>query len=1069
MMITMISDKTDNTNDVNGIVVSDDEASSGRDTTLQYVPGRHRETGCDSLSLSSNKTKLHETTSTDRSFSYNIKNKNKTNVNFVNINISTLNIRTLTCDIKFSNTIQEAQNLKLDVLALQEVRRVGTGSIDLDSGSLKGWQFIWSGFKRKAEAGVAFVLAPHVKLIDTHVHLEARILSVRVIIHGLCLSLTCAYSPTEEATDSAKSIFYRELRKASSDMLKYNRFKSVNLGDFNATIGMDSKDSGAWDDILGSNNSARVNTNTNGELFLKFCSEKKLNIINSIFRTKRNHRGTWVHKPTGLVKRLDYITARKYISRLITSCRAYRNTASIFDTDHYMVSMRLRYPSTHKKISLPMSKPRRPKVLLDISSLRQDDKIAKAYSDHLDFGLNTDRIPTDIDSLSERIGDVIRDSLDKVCPKVAPVKSRHPWEDSELQSMMSELRKSPKDNNLRKKVRIKRKSLKDQYYHEKAIAINNAAEARQVEKEFSLAKSHSMHKSGTKITISKDKLTKHFKDHFSERHLVIPPEVEHPENFDYLKDLPVEVNEAPPEYDEIEEVVKTFKNNKLGTDKIYPEGLKYHSSKNLFVYLTMLTSLIWLHLSVPKSWLALTIICLYKKGLKSLATNYRALSIGSNLSKIVPRIILNRLQSTYEQNISETQFGFRKGRSTCDAIFIIKNVIKKHAGPLVLVFIDLTAAYDHIPRDFLFRVMEFRTGAKVLIYILRKLYDGTTAIITGSKVQFDLLIGCRQGGLESPTLFNYYFDFVLKVCAQEIDKKFPDGWGLSFNYRIPSECTNREQRSERRMHGLEIIRWLLYADDLVLFCPDITQAQQIITIMNNVCKRFGLTISFSKTKVMQFNTNTEEVNVIVDNIKLDNVNEFCYLGHTIFNNDNDFTGMRIARATAKFNELGNVLRDREIHLSIRRKLLEACVRPRLTYATQSWRPSEQQIKKLESCWFGFLRRMVKGGFRRKPNEIENETNFSFVYTNLDLQNIVKTKPLRDFMNVQYLRYISHVCRRSNNNLTKLSLFFIPSKSHVRDPWLLISNLLGGISIEQAKRETQSRPGFNRLLKACIDY
>ena len=125
--------------------------------------------------------------------------------------------------------------------------------------------------------------------------------------------------------------------------------------------------------------------------------------------------------------------------------------------------------------------------------------------------------------------------------------------------------------------------------------------------------------------------------------------------------------------------------------------------------------------------------------------------------------------------------------------------------------------------------MEFRTGAKVLIYILRKLYDGTTVIISGSKVQFDILVGCRQDGLESPTLFNYYFDFVLKVCAEEIDRKFPDGWGLSFDYRIPSQCTTRKQRGERRMVGSELIRWLLYADDLVLFCPDIAQAQEIIT------------------------------------------------------------------------------------------------------------------------------------------------------------------------------------------------------------------------------------------------
>ena len=125
----------------------------------------------------------------------------------------------------------------------------------------------------------------------------------------------------------------------------------------------------------------------------------------------------------------------------------------------------------------------------------------------------------------------------------------------------------------------------------------------------------------------------------------------------------------------------------------------------------------------------------------------------------------------------------------------------------------------------------------------------TTAITqAGTKVQFDILCGCRQGGLQiSPTLFNYYFDFVLKICAEEIDRKFPDGWGISFKYRIPSECTTREQRGERRMH-IEIIRWLLYADDLVLFCPNITQAQHIILIMKNVCKRFGLIISLKKQR-----------------------------------------------------------------------------------------------------------------------------------------------------------------------------------------------------------------------------
>ena len=45
------------------------------------------------------------------------------------------------------------------------------------------------------------------------------------------------------------------------------------------------------------------------------------------------------------------------------------------------------------------------------------------------------------------------------------------------------------------------------------------------------------------------------------------------------------------------------------------------------------------------------------------------------------------------------------------------------------------------------------------------------------------------------------------------------------------------------MNGTEIVRWLLYADDLVLFSTSITEAQDIMNIMNTTCKRFGLTVS----------------------------------------------------------------------------------------------------------------------------------------------------------------------------------------------------------------------------------
>ena len=98
----------------------------------------------------------------------------------------------------------------------------------------------------------------------------------------------------------------------------------------------------------------------------------------------------------------------------------------------------------------------------------------------------------------------------------------------------------------------------------------------------------------------------------------------------------------------------------------------------------------------------------------------------------------------------------------------------------ILVF----AAYDHVPRDFLFRVLKNTNRRKTPNRNSTKMYEGTTASIAGMKSKFDVLIGCRQGGQESPCLFNYYFDYVLRIAATEIDKEFPNGWAIEFEYNI---------------------------------------------------------------------------------------------------------------------------------------------------------------------------------------------------------------------------------------------------------------------------------------------
>ncbi len=166
------------------------------------------------------------------------------------------------------------------------MRRTSTGLITFDDESLKGWQFVWSGHKRKHEHGVGILLAPHVKIEQYQEHLPGRIIPATLFVKGMRLAILNAYAPTNSTkSDAAKGSFYCALSKAKLELDKTPKYKLVMLGDFNATISSQSKDSGAWEPILGYNNPDRVKTNDNGDRMLAFCMRNRIKLMNTIFRT----------------------------------------------------------------------------------------------------------------------------------------------------------------------------------------------------------------------------------------------------------------------------------------------------------------------------------------------------------------------------------------------------------------------------------------------------------------------------------------------------------------------------------------------------------------------------------------------------------------------------------------------------------------------------------------------------------------------------------------------------------------------------------------------------------------
>ena len=946
------------------------------------------------------------------------------------------------------------------------------------------------------------MMSPHVKLLEDNVYLEGRILATRLIVDGMKIAAICGYAPTDASAESGKDRFYQLLDETIKEMKKsHPSFKIIIGGDMNATIGNDVTENL---DCLGTNNDP-LPTNGNGRRLIALCESNNLFMMNTLYATKPIHRVTW-YMGTGFKKRTDYILAEGFVKKHTSNCRVFRGASIPFDSDHRMLAMTCNFPTkaAQKEIrrkrgrSSPAHKP-------NIKSLIQDEEVCSRFSSVTeDLLMNANVDENNVDSIAGVITESIISASEQCIQN--SVRPKKPWANEEFLKLIDEQRgcKSPqRKKELSKEIRKCGRKLKNTYYGKQAEELNVASEARDTEAEFRLMKDFSVLKRNNEIPISTHKLEEHFKEHFKEKPISIPDEVVHPHDYPHIippQDLGIVVNEAPPDANEAGKAVKRMKNGKCKDfDNIFAEHIKYNSSPTLISFIIMLLTLVWNVFSTPKSWLHSVVTCLYKnKGDKMDPDNYRGLSITATLSKIYTSIIVERMKPIYEALLLPTQFGFRANKSTNDAIYVLRNVIDNTSEELHCCFIDLKAAYDWINRDILFKVLEFRTGLPTLIKLLKCIYVGTSAAIKLSRSTFVTKSGCRQGGMESPSLFNIYLDFVLRCAIKKIEEIIPNP-GISINYAIPSQCSTRSQRMECPLRGSTTITHLAYADDIVFFCKNQEELKQMLAILDSEFRRFGLTISSKKTKTMSFNVPSDNIPdslVMLNGAPIENVKKFPYLGHVVSSEENNHSALitqRIASAYSKFNELKHVLTDRRIRLKTRVKFLTACVRSRLTFSVQACLLKATEISKLESIWTTFLRKLVRNGFKRvnvpqsrrrrgsrrarrsRQSETEENTNndddeedldWRFRYSNQNILELTNSDPIKNFCQIQHLKYIGHITRLPNSAIQKQILFRTNKKKYARDPWMKYTEITT-LTKQQLQREMQDRTRFLPLLENLL--
>ena len=919
---------------------------------------------------------------------------------------------------------------------LQEVRYRNSGNklIELNTG--ESYEFHWCGQKKRREAGVGILIKvqPGIDICPPDIN-DPRIMAIDLKIHGFNIRVVNGYSPTDcGGSTNQKDNFYRSMKAACVTKQKHQ--KLIVVGDLNAKTHVATYKS-CYD---GTNIPDDPDCNDNGRRLKSFCRSKKLSMSSTFFDLPMINRYTWYSNDKKTKRINDYVLVEKFVQRYVNDCRV--EPEYDFDSDHRLLITTLYTPCTRKArrtVKAPLKK-----IQPDIKALH-NDTLRGHYVEKIDQNLSSitceDRSTTE---MSKTIIEVINKAAAETLPSKKHVPSdKQLWkEDAELNSLLEERTTlsttSHRHKEITKQIKRRVKRLRNEKLRVEADEVNNHANKRQIEELFRSIKSDNStfkdtkHKSGC----DPEDLKKHFTSHFNKKIAIDEPiELrEIPDVIKQLQQIKVDgIKTSAPDFDEVYGILTKLQNGKSSND--LPAGfLKYATgSRDLINELVNLYKTLWETREIPLFWAHSKLVALWKgssKGTKKDPKAYRGLQIGSTFCKIMVIIIINRLKPWYDMQLQEQQQGFRSGRGTADAIFItkrIQQITDKMKKPIYILFVDLTAAFDHVVRKWIFKSIRqrFPAGADTtLIELLEALYKyTTTSLAEAPNDLFEIILGVRQGGPESPPLYNLFMDYVMRLYIELCKKK--NIRFLKLNYRIPSFSTKKNKTNS----GNFDLDWIGYADDLELAFMDINNLQRGLDVLDEVFRRFNLTINVPKTKTMIFNyqyinddPSSYPVTITkLNGIPVENVMKFRYLGDEI-KYDEPSTGdseieLRINLAENKFYEMSRKFFNHKIYLKTRIQILNTIVRSRLTYSCQTWNLNKRQRDRINSCYTSMLRKMIKGGYKRKPG-----TEWSFVYRNEDLHTICGTEDIDIFTAQQQKKYLAHLSRQPNTCITKRLLF-----------------------------------------------
>ena len=882
----------------------------------------------------------------------------------MSIRLATWNVRTLYQSGKVQNVIQEMHRVNINILGVSEMRWTQSGKTKIGDTTL-----VYSGPKKDHVRGVGLLLdSQTANSLMGYWAISDRVILVKLRGKPFNIAIVQVYAPTSSSTEEELDDFYDDLYRA------FIQCKSQEvilvMGDINAKVGK-----GRQQDIVGPHGLGR--RNERGDTWVQWCEQNDQIITNTWFEHNPRRLWTWRSPDDNTKNQIDYITINRRFRNSILNVKGYPGADC--NTDHVLLVATLRLKL--KKILKTKQPPK-----LDLEMLRKDDTLRRQYQTTVRASLDkndSEDINSSLNTEFNGLAQALKEAAEKVIP-IVPRVANQDWMTPEILKLMEERRKlkrrSPEYRRLDRTIRNKCQEEKDKFYSQQCKEIELLERKNPQRMHDKVRQVVWRQKSGTSscieakdgtIIMEKEEIIKRWQEYIGELFADdrgTRPCIRSGGGCMILKD-------------EVERAIRSLSRGKAtGPDGIAVEMIEALADFGI-ERITKLANRIYNEGHFPTEMCKSVFITLQKRSGATKCEEHRTISLMSHLTKLVLRILLNRIRGRTTGEVSEEQYGFTPDKGTRNAIFILRMLAERAIEmqrDVYVCFIDYVKAFDKVRHEPLIEMLEaLNIDGKDIELVMNLYWDQQAAVrIDGVLSEYvNIERGVRQGCIMSPDLFSLYTEMIMRHIK---DLKGFNIGGVNINN-------------------------LRYADDTVLIADTEENLQNMMNKTVEESEGKGLTINRRKSFVMVFSKKpvTPVCIVKVKEDALEQVNQFQYLGSMVTSTGKCDTEIRrrIGIAKTAYNKMKGVLNSRSISITTRLRLLKCYVWSVLLYGCEGWTISQTMQARLEATEMWFLRRMMRIPWTKK---VRNDTVLQRAGTTRELMRTIVTRQVR---------FLGHVLRK----------------------------------------------------------